>query len=248
VQLARELVALKPDVIVSATGQAGIALRAATRDIPIVLAVVGDPLALGLTESIARPTGNVTGFTTTTGDVVQKRLELLREMVPNLRKAALIWNSENAHHWFDLDRTREAAAALGIELLSLPVSSDEEISPAIAQADQERAEGLLVAPDPLTVRNRRSIIDECIMRDLPAMHTYSFEVREGALASYGSDIHENYGRAAAYVDRILKGAKIGELPFQEPTKIGLTINLRTARSMRLIIPPSLLVRADEVFE
>jgi len=169
-------------------------------------------------------------------------------MVPGLRKAALIWNAENVQHRLVLDRTREAAAALGIELLSLPVSSAEEISPAIAQADQERAGGLLVAADPLTVRNRRSIIDECALRDLPAVHTYSFEVRDGALASYGSDVGEDYGRTALYVDRLLKGAKIAELPFQEPTQMTLAINLRTARAIRLDIGPSLLVRADEVIE
>ena len=247
-QLARELVALKPDVIVSATERAGSALQAATHDIPVVLALVGDPVALGLTESIARPTGNVTGFTTGHETVVPKRLELLHEMVPGLRKAALIWNAENAQHHLVLDRTREAAAALGIELLSLPVSSGEEISPAIARADQERAGGILVAADPLTVRNRRSIIDECTLRDLPAVHTYSFEVRDGALASYGSDVGEDYGRTALYVDRLLKGAQIAELPFQEPIQMTLTINLRTAKALGLTIPPTLLARADEVIE
>jgi putative ABC transport system substrate-binding protein len=247
-ELARELVAGKPDVIVSATERAGSALTEATRDIPIVLALVGDPVALGLTQSIARPTGNVTGFTTGNDTVVAKRLELLREMVPGLRKAALLWVRENAQHRLIAERARQAAAALDIELLSLPVTDAEDIPPAIAKAEQERAAGLVVAADPLTVRNRRTIIDECLLRDLPAMHGYSFEVRDGALMSYGSDVGEDYGRAAAYVDRILKGAKVAELPFQEPTQIGLAINLRTARSLRLTVPPSLLIRADEVIE
>jgi putative ABC transport system substrate-binding protein len=247
-QLARELVAGKPDVIVSATTPAARALTDASRDIPIVLALIGDPIALGLTRSIARPTGNVTGFTTNNETVAAKRLELLREMIPSARKVALMWVPENAQHQLVAARTRQAAAALDVELLSLPVTADEEISPAVAKAEKERAAGLLVAADPLTVRNRRTIIDECLLRDLPGMHNYSFEVRDGALMSYGSDVGEDYGRAAVYVDRILKGARVAELPFQEPTQIGLAINLRTARSMRLTVPPSLLVRANEVIE
>jgi putative ABC transport system substrate-binding protein len=247
-RLARELVAGKPDVVVSATTPAVRALTAATRDIPIVLALIGDPVALGLTQSIARPTGNVTGFTTNNETVAAKRLELLREMIPSARKLALLWVPENAQHRLVVERTRHAAARLDVELLSLPVTNAEDIAPAIAKAEKERTAGLLIAADPLTVRNRRTIIDECLLRDLPAMHNYSFEVRDGALMSYGSDVGEDYGRAAIYVDRILKGAGVAELPFQEPTQIGLAINLRTARAMRLTVPPSLLIRADEVIE
>jgi putative ABC transport system substrate-binding protein len=247
-QFARELVAAKPDVIVSATETAARALTEATRDIPIVLALIGDPVALGLTRSMARPTGNVTGFTTGHDTVAAKRLQLLHEMVPAARKVALLWVAANAQNRLVIERTRQAAAALDIELLSLPVTDAEDISPAIARAENERAAALLVVADPLTVRNRRTIIDECLLRNLPAMHGYSFEVRDGALMSYGSDVGEDYGRAAEYVDRILKGARIADLPFQEPTQIGLAINLRTARSIGLTVPPALLVRADNVVE
>ena len=246
--LARELVAKKPDVIVSAAAIAAHALTAATRDLPIVMALIGDPIALGFTKSMARPTGNVTGFTTGNDTVAGKRLELLLEMVPTARKVALLWVSTNDQHQLVYERTRRAAATLKIELLSLPVTTAEDIPPAIAKAESEHAGALLVAADPLTVRNRRTIIDECQLRDLPAMHNYSFEVRDGALMSYGSDVGEDYGRAAAYVDRILKGAKVADLPFQEPTQISLTINRRTARSIGLTIPQSLLIRADEVIE
>jgi putative tryptophan/tyrosine transport system substrate-binding protein len=246
--LARELAAAKPDVIVSATERAGSALIEATRDIPIVLTLVGDPVALGLTQSIARPTRNVTGFTTANDSAAGKRLEILAEIVPALRKAGLLWVRENSQHRLVAERTREAAVVLGIELLSLPITDAEDIPPAIARAEQEQVGGLLVAADPITVRNRRTIIDQCLVRDLPAMHSYSFEVRDGALAAYGSDIGEEYGRTAAYVDRILRGARVAELPFQEPTQVALSLNLRTARSLRLTIPQSLLVRADEVFE
>jgi putative ABC transport system substrate-binding protein len=247
-ELARELVATKPDVIVSAAAIAARALVAATREIPIVMALIGDPIALGFTKSIARPTGNVTGFTTGHDTLAGKRLELLIEMVPEARKVAIMWVPENVQHRLVEARTRQAAAALQVELLSLPVSSAEDISRAIAKADSERARGLLIVADPMTVRNRRSIIDECLLRDLPAMYNYSFEVRDGGLMSYGSDVGEDYGRAATYVDRILKGAKVADLPFQEPTQISLTINRRTARAIGLSDPQSLLLRADEVIE
>jgi putative tryptophan/tyrosine transport system substrate-binding protein len=247
-QLARELVAAKPDVIVSAAAISARALTEATRDIPIVMALIGDPVALGFSTSMARPTGNVTGFTTGNDTVAAKRLELLLEIVPAARKVAFLWVPTNVQHKLVEERTRQAAAEIGIEILSLPVTEAEDISPAIARAETERAAGLLVVADPLTVRNRRTIIDESVLRDLPAMHNYSFEVRDGALMAYGSDVGEDYGRAAAYVDRILKGAKVAELPFQEPTQVSLAINLRTARSMGLTVPPSLLVRADEVVE
>ena len=247
-ELARELVAAKPDVIVSAAAIAARALTDATRDIPIVMALIGDPVALGFTKSMARPTGNLTGFTTSHDTIAAKRLQLLLEMVPNARKVAFMWVPTNVQNRLVEERTRQAAASLNIELLSLPVATAAEISQAIAKAESERAAALLVAADPLTVRNRRTIIDECQLRDLPAMHNYSFEVRDGALMSYGSDVGEDYGRAAVYVDRILKGAKVADLPFQEPTHIGLSINRRTARSIGLTIPQSLLIRADEVIE
>jgi putative ABC transport system substrate-binding protein len=246
--LARELVAGKPDVLVSAAAIAANALTSATRDIPIVMALIGDPVALGFTTSLARPTGNVTGFTTGHDTLAAKRLELLLEFVPAAKQVALLWVPTNVQHGLVQQWTHRAAAALSIKLLSLPVTSAEEISNAIAIAENERAAALLIAADPLIIRNRRTIIDECLLRNLPAMHSYSFEVRDGALMSYGSGVGEDYERAAVYVDRILKGAKIAELPFQEPTHIGLTINLRTARSIGLTVPTSLLVRADEVIE
>jgi putative ABC transport system substrate-binding protein len=223
-------------------------LTAATRDIPIVLALIGDPVALGLTKSIARPTGNVTGFTTGNETIAAKRLQLLLEMVPTARKVALILVPANAQHRLVEARTRQAAAALKVELLSLPVTTADDISRAIAKAESARAGAILITADPLTVRNRRTIIDQCLVRDLPAMHNYSLEVRDGALMSYGSDVGEDYGRAAVYVDRILKGANVADLPFQEPTHIGLSINMRTARSIGLTVPQSLLARADEVIE
>ena len=245
---AAELVGISPDAIVSTTSTAARALVDATHDIPIVMAVIGDPIALGFTKSMSRPTGNLTGFTTLNDTVAGKRLEILREVVPTARKVALMWVPANPQQVHLEAQTREAAAVLGIELLSLPLSSSNDIVRALARVEQERAAALVVAADPLTIANSGAIIDGCLLQNLPAMHTYASEARSGALLSYGSDVVENYARAADYVDRILKGAKVSDLPFEEPTRIRLVINLRTARSIGLAIPPTVLARADEVIE
>jgi putative ABC transport system substrate-binding protein len=206
--LAGELVALKPDVIVTATEPAARALVTATSDIPIVLALIGDPIGLGLTDSIARPSRNVTGFTTGNETVAAKRLELLHEMIPTIGKVALLWVPANAQHRLVVKRTRQAAATFNVEFLSLPVTTAADISLAIMKAEREHATALLVAVDPLTIRNRRMIIDQTLVLNLATMHDYGVEAKDGALISYGSDVAEDYGRTAGYVDRILKGAKV----------------------------------------
>lgn len=247
-QLARELVAMRPDVIVSSTEPAIRALAAATGDIPVVLAGVDDPIRLGITKSLARPSGNTTGFTTGFDTVAAKRLELLLEVVPGARKVAVLWVEGNKHNRGFLELLRRAATQFKIELVSLPVAEGIGISAAITKAESEGAGALVIAGEPMMVRNRRTIIDECLMRNLPAMHNFTFEVRDGALMSYGGEVGEDYGRSAAYVERILKGAKVADLPFQEPIHFALAINLRTARELRLTVPPSLMMRADELIE
>ena len=247
-QIARELAATRPDVIVSSTSAAALALADATQTIPIVMTVIGDPVALGVTTSMSRPSGNVTGFTTSSATLAAKRVELLRELMPMARKVAHLWVPANPNSRLYEPQTRQAAATLGIELLSLPLASAADIAPAFAKLDREMPEALLVDAVPLTLTHRHIIIDECRVRDLPAVHTYAFEVRDGALMSYGPTFLENFVRAAEYADRILKGAKVTDLPFQEPTHFTLAINLRTARSIGLTLPPSLLARADEVIE
>jgi len=246
--LARELVAKNPDVLVGSTTPAAIALAAATHDIPIVMMVVGDPIALGLSNSIARPSGNVTGFTASSISLAAKRLELLRELVPGLRKIAYLWVPANPMTRGFAEEVRKAAGALGIELVSLPLKSSEDIGAAFTLAEKEQVMAVLVESDELTVRNSGSITDECSVRNLPAMHAWPFEAKNGALISYGPATAENFARTAIYVDRILKGAKVAELPFEEPTQIRLAINLRTARSIKISVPPALLARADEVIE
>jgi putative ABC transport system substrate-binding protein len=145
-------------------------------------------------------------------------------------------------------QTQEAARGLGIELLSLPLITATDIVPALAEAEMAQVQAIVVAADPLTISNARAIIDGCTARGLPSMHTFVFETRSGALMSYGADLLENYRSAAGYIDQILRGAKVADLPFQEPTRLTLSVNLGTARSLRIAVPPSLLARADEVIE
>ena len=247
-QLARELVATKPDVIVGSGTPAAAALFGATRNIPIVMTAVGDPIALGLTGSISRPTQNVTGFTVSSLSLAAKRLELLHGIVPALRKAAYLWVPGNPVANLFEAHVRKAADVLGIKLVSLPLTSEGDIAAAFTVADEEQVTAVLVESDPLTLRFSVTIVDECLVRALPSIHTWPIEVRNGALISYGPPTVENNPRAAIYVDRILKGAKVADLPLEEPTEIKLVVNIRTARSIGIALPPMLLARADEVIE
>jgi putative ABC transport system substrate-binding protein len=223
-------------------------LFGATRNIPIVMTVVGDPIALGLTGSMSRPTHNVTGFTISSLSLAAKRLELLHGIVPALRKVAYLWVPGSRLSTLFEFHVRKAADVLGIKLVSLPLTSEADIAAAFALADEERVTAVLVETDPLTLRVSGTIVDECLVRNLPGMHSWPSEVRNGALISYGPAAIENIPRAANYIDRIFKGAKVAELPFEEPTQIKLVINLRTARSIGFAFPPTLLARADEVIE
>ncbi|MGA7333220.1 MAG: ABC transporter substrate-binding protein [Pseudolabrys sp.] len=247
-QLALELVAKKPEVIVGSTSTVAVVLANATREIPIVMMVVGDPIALGLSNSMSHPSRNVTGFTMSTTALAAKRLELLRELVPGIRKVAFLRVRDNPITKQTGEEVQTAADTLGLKIVSLPVASGADITTAFTIAEKEGVTALLIDGDPLMVRFSGTIIDECLVRDLPAMHPWPFEVRNGALISYGPAIVENYSRTALYVDRILRGISIGELPFEEPTQIKLAINLRTARSIGVTVSPTLLARADEVIE
>lgn len=245
---AAELLRLAPAVIVSTTSTTNRALMDATHDTPIIAAVVGDPVALGFTKDISHPTANMTGFSSFNDTISGKRLEMLHDMVSTMRKAGVLYNPINPQQVLLEKQTAEAAKAAGLELLSLPVKAVDDIASALAKAHGEQVNGMIVAADPLTMENHRAIIDECLRLNLPAMHTFGYEVRHGALMAYGFDIPDNYHRAADYVDRILKGAKVADLPFQEPTKLFLAINMRTARLMNIAVPPALLALAAEVIE
>jgi putative ABC transport system substrate-binding protein len=245
---AAELTEAAPDAIVSTTSTTTRALMNATGNIPIVAAVSGDPVGLGFTKNLSHPTANVTGFTTFNDTVAAKRFEMLREVVPAMRIAALIWVPANPQQVLLERQTKEASQTLGIELLSLPIRAASDIPPALAMAHDHRASAVIVAADPLTTMNGRAIIDGCISLKLPAMHTFAFETKNGALMAYGIDTVENYRRTAEYADSILKGVKIADLPFQEPTRLTLAINLQTARKIGINVPPTLLTLADEVIE
>jgi putative ABC transport system substrate-binding protein len=177
-----------------------------------------------------------------------KRLELLRELVPGVRKVAYLWVRGNPITKQTGEQVQKAAETLGLKIVSLPVASGADIPSAFTIAEKEGVTAVLIDGDPLMVRFSGTIVDECLVRDLPAMHAWPFEVRNGALISYGPAIVENYSRTAVYVDRILKGVKISELPFEEPTQFKLAINLRTARSIGITVSPVLLARTDEVIE
>jgi putative ABC transport system substrate-binding protein len=246
--LARALAAAGSDVLVGATTPAAVALAAATTEIPIVMTVVGDPVLLRLTESLSRPTRNVTGFTISTPSLAGKRLELLRELVPGLRRVLYLFAPNSPMEIVFEQQVRKAAESLGISLLAAPVTTAASVAEAFALADAPRVQAALVESNPVLVHLGGHIQNECAVRDLPAMHAWFFEVRGGALLSYGPATVENHAGAAIYIDRILRGATIAELPFQEPTTIKLVINLKTAKALRLDIPPTLLARADEVIE
>jgi putative ABC transport system substrate-binding protein len=243
-----ELIKLAPDAIISSTSTTTRALMNAGGTIPVVAAVSGDPIALGFTKSLSHPTANITGFTTLNDTLAAKRIEMLREIVPAMHTAALMWVPVNPQQALLEIQTKEAAKALGIELLSLPIKAANDISLALATARNQNASAMIVAADPLIVANGRVIVDGCIMMKLPAIHTFGSEVKNGALMSYGIDVLESYRRTAEYIDLILKGTTIADLPFQEPTRFTLAINLQTARAIDVKVPSTLLALADEVIE
>jgi putative ABC transport system substrate-binding protein len=246
--LALELAAMRPEVLFGVTAQVAVALINATREIPIVVTAVGDPIDLGLSTSISHPTRNVTGFTISSPSLAGKRLAILHEVVPASSKVAYLWTPQNPSAPLYKSSVEQGAQVLGIKLVSLPLNSEADIDGAFARADEEKVTAVLSEANSLTYRLSGGIVDQCLIRNLPAMHSWSIEVRNGALMSYGPPEPENNERAAAYIDRILKGAKVAELPFEEPTEIKLVINLRTARSIGLALSPAFIARADEVIE
>jgi putative tryptophan/tyrosine transport system substrate-binding protein len=246
--LARELVATRPDVIVGSDAPLAVAFFGATRDIPIVMSMVSDPIALGLSTSMSHPTHNVTGFTTSSLSLAAKRLEILHEAVPATRKVAYLWVPQSPQAAQYESRVRQAAAVLGIKLVSLPLTSEADIASDFDRAGEERVTAVLVEADRLTYRFGISIADECLLRNLPAMQSWPVEVRNGALMSYGPAAPDNNLQAAIYIDRILKGTKVAELPFVEPTEIKLVVNLRTAKAIGIELPQEIVLRADEVIE
>lgn len=246
--LAAELVRLKPEVIVTHSTPATQALQRATSTIPIVTAAVGDPIASGFAASLAHPGGNITGLSFITPDVYPKQLELLKSMVPALSRAAVLVDSRNARYPANLKSVQAAAQQLGVKILPVDARTPEEIERGFAAMRRERADAVIILADAFFLGQRREIAELVARNRLPSMHYYREDVEAGGLMSYGQNLADYYRRAATYVDKILKGAKPGELPIEQPTKIHLAINRKTAKALGLVIPQELLLRADEVME
>lgn len=247
-KLAAELVQLKVDVLVVAATPGSVAAKAATRTIPIVIVAVADPVRSGLVANIARPGGNVTGLSLLTPELSGKRLELLASVAGAIPRVGVLLNPRNASHAIFLEETRSAAQRLGAQLQPLEATNPEELDRAFAALTAWRGTALIVFDDPVLWSYRPQIVALAASRRVPVMYGYREYVDEGGLISYGPDRIDLYKRTAGYVDKILKGARPAALPIEQPTKFELVINLRTAKSLKLAVPQSLLISADKVIE
>jgi putative ABC transport system substrate-binding protein len=246
--LAKELVGLQPDAIFGQTTPVVDALAHETKKIPIVFVTVSDPIGSGFATSLTHPGGNITGFTFVESAMGGKWVELLREIAPSTGHVALLFNPATAPPLkFYMPSIQAAASAFGIQVLVTPVHAKKEIEPVVAAQAHDAGGSLIVMPDAFNAANHELIISLVARYGVPALYGNDF-ARSGGLISYGSDFAETFHLAAGYVDRILRGAKAGELPIQLPTKFNLTINLRTAKALGLTVPQSLRVAADEVIE
>jgi putative tryptophan/tyrosine transport system substrate-binding protein len=248
--LAQELVGLQPDIIVvTGSTPATVALQRETRTIPIVFANVGDPVATGLVERLDRPGGNVTGFAAFEPSLGGKWLELLSEIAPGLKRAAIMFNPDSGPYSALIMPSLETAApSLKVEPIIAPVHSDAEIETAIIALGREPGGGLVVMPDLFTGAHGAPIILAAARNNVPAIYWQSAFARDGGLLSYGVDQADIFRRAATYVDRILRGTKPTELPVQFPSKFEMVVNLKTAKALGLTVPQSILLSADEVIE
>ena len=242
-----EFVRLKVAVIVTQGTSIVLAAKQVTSDIPIVFASAGDPLGNGLVANLARPGGNVTGLSSQSSDSVGKRFELLRTVIPNLRRLALLGNVDSSFAVLEMGEVQSAARMLGLDVITIKIRRGEDIAPAFA-ALKERADALYIATDLLTFTQRNRIHTFALAARLPTTASFREFVEAGALMSYGSNLPSQYRRAAEYVDKILRGAKAGDLPAEQPTKFDLIVNLTTAKALGLEVPPTLLAIADEVIE
>jgi putative ABC transport system substrate-binding protein len=245
--LAQELVGLQPDIILASSIPATVALQRQTRTIPIVFAGVADPVASGIVARLDRPGGNVTGFANWEVSMGGKWLELLSEIAPGLKRVAILFNPDIAGMYY-VPSFETAARSLKVEPITAPVHSDVEIEMAITALGREPGGGLVVIADASTTVHHALIISAAARNNVPAVYGVSAFARDGGLLSYGGDEVDIFRRVASYVDRILRGAKPAELPVQLPTKFEMAVNLKTAKALGLTVPPSIMLRADEVIE
>jgi putative ABC transport system substrate-binding protein len=245
---AQELVALTPDVLFSAGTTPLTALQRETRTIPIVFAQVSDPVGLGFVSNVPRPTGNITGFALFETGIAVKWLELLKEIAPGIKRVAFIYDEANPASRSYLSVLEASASHFNVQISGALVQNVDDIIRTVTQFAREPNGALIIMQVPVNSVHRGQIIELADRHKLPAVYFYRYYVADGGLASYGVDIIDGYRRAASYIDRILRGATVSELPVQFPTKFELVINLKTAKAIGLAIPPTLIARADEVIE
>ena len=248
-QLAKDLVSGNADVILTFSCPAAVAAKNATTTIPIVVTESGgDPVATGLVKSLSRPSGNVTGVSDMAIELAPKRLELIKEMVPTVRTVAMLWNASDLGMTLRYQAAADAARTIGARVQPLGVREPDDFEEAFASMERDRPDAILMVSDALTRLNRRRVYEFAAEHRLPATYERANYVREGGLSSLSPDIDETFGRATNLVDRILKGAKPADLPFEQPTLFHLSINLKTARALGITVPASVLARADDVIE
>jgi len=246
--LATDLVRLKVNIIVTGGSPAALAAKTATRTIPIVMATGADPVEQGLVPSLGQPGGNLTGMTTLSADLTAKRLQLLRELLPKASRVALLFDGNSGGGLLSARATKAAGKQMGVEILAYDMRKPSEFDHAFSAMTKDRAGGLDVANSPMFFTERRRIAELALKHRLPTMVGSREYAEAGALVSYGTDYVDLFRRVPTYVDKILRGAKPGDLPVEQPTKFELVINLKTAKALGLTIPASLLARADQVIE
>ena len=244
--LAAELVRLKVDIIVAASTPGVSAAKNTTTEIPIVFHTINDPVAIGIVASLARPGGNITGITMGGAELYGKRLELLKDTVPKLSRAAILFNPANLGGHLNVKETQVSAQVLGLQVWSIELRSPDDIEPAVDAAARAKADAIMITQNPPITTFPKKFIDVTAKYRLPAIYPERQWPERGGLMSYGTNVADSYRQLASYVDRILKGAKPADLPVERPTKLELVINLKTAKQIGLAIPPNVLARADKV--
>ena len=247
-ELAAELVRAKVNVIVTSGEPAILAAKQATTTVPIVMGAVGDPVGAGIAASLARPGGNITGVSNLAAEMPGKWLQLLRDADPRLSHVAVLWSPANPTHQALWNEAQAAARKIGVKVMGVEFSSPDDFERNFSAMALNRVDGILVLPDPVTTSNRVKLADLLAKHRLPGIALFRESTEAGFLLSYGVSAFDNYRRAAAYVDKILKGSKPGDLAIEQGTKFELVINLKTAKALGLTIPPSLLRRADDVIQ
>ena len=242
------LAAKKPDVIVALTSPAVLALKRAGVGTSVVFAFVTDPVRQGIVANLSRPSGNFTGVTYSEATLGGKRLELLLDALPGTRRVAVIWSRGFSENAVIFDAIRQAAQARGVEVFSREIEGVQDLAPAFDDVKGLSAQALIFLTDNLMFGRRKEIAALALSRQLPSIHSFAPEAEDGALMSYGPDLAENYRRAAALADRVLKGARPADLPVEQPTHFTLCVNLKTAKALGLNISPTLLAQADDVIE